>query len=403
VAGAEAWPVAQRPPAEGPLAGVRVVELAMWVAGPAAAGLMADWGADVVKVEGPDGDPQRRIFGALGVADQAGVPPFELDNRGKRSVVLDLRTDPAREQLERLLGEADVFITNLRPDALERLGLDHAAVLARHQRLIYASLTGYGLEGPERDRAGYDVGAFWARSGVAHTFVPPDELPPGIRSGLGDHVTGLSLLAGLLAKLYERERTGRGGLVATSLLRAGLYTIGWDVGIQLRFGKRERTRARTRSTAPLVNCYRAGGGRAFWLIMLEADRHWPKLIAALARPDLAADERFVDAKARKANSEVLVLALDEAFGAVPYEELIEAFDREDVWWAPINSIVDAIADPQVRASGAFIEMTPQAGEAPYTAVNGPVDFDGRVRRPGPVPRLGEHTSQVTGGVTGTST
>jgi crotonobetainyl-CoA:carnitine CoA-transferase CaiB-like acyl-CoA transferase len=130
--------------------------------------------------------------------------------------------------------------------------------------------------------------------------------------------------------------------------------------------------------------------------MLEADRHWPKLIAALGRPDLAVDERFVDAKARKANSEALVVTLDEAFGAVPYEEMTAAFDREDVWWAPINSIVDAIADPQVRASGAFVEMTPQPGEGAYVAVNGPVDFDDRRPRPGPVPRLGQHTADVTG-------
>jgi crotonobetainyl-CoA:carnitine CoA-transferase CaiB-like acyl-CoA transferase len=190
--------------ATGPLAGVRVVELGVWVAGPAAAGLMADWGADVVKVEPPAGDPQRRVFGALGVADQQGVPPFEIDNRGKRSVVLDLQTDDGRVQMERLLATADVFVTNVRPEALARLGLAHDEVLARHPRLVYASLTGYGLEGPERDRAGYDIGAFWARSGLAHTMVPPDELPPGLRSGMGDHVTGMSLLGGVLAKLLER-------------------------------------------------------------------------------------------------------------------------------------------------------------------------------------------------------
>jgi crotonobetainyl-CoA:carnitine CoA-transferase CaiB-like acyl-CoA transferase len=131
---------------------------------------------------------------------------------------------------------------------------------------VYASLTGYGLEGPESDRAGYDIGAFWARSGLAHTMVPPDELPPGLRSGMGDHVTGMSLLGGVLAKLLERERTGVGGLVATSLLRTGMYTLGWDIGIVLRYGKRESTRPRQRNRGPLMNCYRAGDGRAFWLL-----------------------------------------------------------------------------------------------------------------------------------------
>jgi crotonobetainyl-CoA:carnitine CoA-transferase CaiB-like acyl-CoA transferase len=376
------------------LAGVRVVELAQWVAAPATAGLMADWGADVVKVEAPGGDPQRKIFGALGVAAQTAVPPFEIDNRGKRSVVLDLREEDHRATFDRLLVTADVFVTNLRPDALERLDLDHAAVLARHPRLVYASLTGYGLEGPDRTRPGYDVGAYWARTGVAHTLVEPGELPPAIRSGMGDHTTGIALLSGVLAKLFERERTGAGGLVATSLLRTGIYTIGWDVGIQLRFSKRESTRNRQRSRAPLVNCYRAADGRAFWLLMLEADRHWPKLLAALDRADLGSDERFVDARSRNRNCEALVAELDAAFAKVGFDELTAAFDVHDVWWAPLNSIVEAIADPQVQASGAFVEMTPHPGEEPYLAVNGPIDFGGFDQRPGPVPHLGQHTAEV---------
>ena len=380
----------------GPLEGYRVVELGVWVAGPAAAGLMADWGADVIKVEPPAGDPQRRIFGALGVADQRGVPPFEIDNRGKRSVVLDLLQPDAREQMYELLATADVFITNVRPDALRRLGLHHDDLLVRFPRLVYASLTGYGLEGPEKDRAGYDVGAFWARSGIAHTLVPPGELPPGLRSGLGDHVTGIALASGVLAKLLERERTGTGGLVATSLLRTGMYTLGWDIGIMLRFGKRESTRPRGKSRAPLVNCYQAGDGHGFWLLLLEADRHWPNLLAALERPDLGADQRFVDARARLANSEALIAALDEAFAQLPYHELTASFDRHDVWWAPINSIADVIADPQALAAGAFVSMSPRDGDDPYLAVNGPVDFDGYEFVPGPVPALGEHTDDVLG-------
>ncbi|MFN8022836.1 MAG: CoA transferase [Acidimicrobiales bacterium] len=379
---------------DGPLHGYRVVELGVWVAGPAAAGLMADWGADVVKVEPPAGDPQRRVFGALGIADQQGVPPFEIDNRGKRSVVLDLQTDEGKAHMERLLATADVFVTNVRPDALERLGLGHEQVMARYPRLVYASLTGYGLEGPERNRAGYDIGAFWARSGLAHTLVPPDELPPSLRSGMGDHTTGVALLSGVLAKLLERERTGHGGLVATSLMRTGMYTLGWDIGIVLRYGKRESTRPRTRSRGPLVNCYRAGDGKAFWLLLLEADRHWPKLLAALDDPDLAADDRFTDAKQRLANSEALVTELDEAFAKYPMDELVARFDAHDVWWAPINSIFDVIADPQAQANGAFVDMTPHEGEQPYRAVNGPIDFGGHEFRPGRVPRLGEHTDEV---------
>ncbi len=378
----------------GPLHGVRVIEMGVWVAGPAAGGVLADWGADVIKIEPPSGDPQRRVFGALGVKDQVGVPPFEIDNRGKRSVVLDLTTETDRTQLDRLLATADVFITNLRPGALERLGLDHEAVLQSHPHLIYGSLTGYGLDGDERDRAGYDVGAFWARSGVAHTFMPPGELPPNLRSGFGDHITGLALAAGVLAKLHERQSTGRGGLVATSLVRAGLYTIGWDAGIQLRFGKRESTRPREKHRAPLVLCYRAGDGHGFWLLGLEADRHWPGLVAALDREDLLTDERFVDARSRNVNAEALIAILDERFAQEPMSHWRTRFDHHDVWWAPIQSIPEALEDPQIQASGAIIDMTPRPGEAPYRAIATPVDFDGRRIHPGPVPDLGEHTAQV---------
>jgi crotonobetainyl-CoA:carnitine CoA-transferase CaiB-like acyl-CoA transferase len=375
------------------LEGYRVVELAAWVAGPAAGGILSEWGADVIKVEPPSGDPQRRIFQAVGI-DVAAAPPFELDNRGKRSVVLDLHDEAGREAMDRLLGTADVFVTNIRPDALARLGLDHEGVLERHPRLVYASLTGYGLQGPDAGRPGYDIGAFWARSSMAHTFVPPGMSPPALRSAVGDHITGITLVSGILGRLLERERTGRGGLVATSLLRTGIYCMGWDIGIYLRFGKIQRTRPRERLPAPLVNCYHASDGRGFWLIGLEQDRHWPGLLAALERPDLADDPRFLKATDRAANCETLVALLDQEFGHRTFDEWAERFDANDVWWAPINSIAEVVKDPQAIAAGAFVDMPVEAGEEPYLAVATPVDFDGHEHHIGPVPDRGEHTAEV---------
>jgi crotonobetainyl-CoA:carnitine CoA-transferase CaiB-like acyl-CoA transferase len=378
--------------APGPLSGVRVVELAMWVAGPSAAGIMADWGADVVKVEPASGDPQRSVFGAVGVADDIPVPPFEIDNRGKRSVVLDLRDFDDHARLDSLLTTADVLVTNMRPGALERLDLDHERVLHRHPHLVYGAITGYGMEGEERDRAGYDVGAYWARSGLAHTIVPPGELPPQPRSGMGDHQTGMTLVAGVMAKLLERQRTGRGGLVSTSLLRTGMYSIGWDIGIQLRFGRRQSTRPRERHTAPLINCYRAADERGFWLICLEGDRHWPKVLAAIDRPDLGEDPRYTSAKGRMEHCEPLIAEFDAVFATRPMDEWAERFDQHDVWWAPILSIPDIIADPQAQPG--FVDMVPRDGDDQYRAVATPVDFAGYALRPGPVPRLGEHTAEV---------
>ena len=375
-----------------PLDGVKVVELGVWVAGPAAAGIMADWGADVVKVEPPAGDPQRAVFGAIGVADQAGVPPFEIDNRGKRSVICDLRTDEGMAQMMSLLAEADVFITNVRPAGLERLGLDAATLTQKFPRLVYGIITGYGLEGPDVDRAGYDIGAFWARSGLAHTMVAPNEYPPAIRSGQGDHTTALSLASGVMAALFDRERTGKGRIVSTSLLRTGMYTLGWDVGVYLRYGKRQSTKPNRENPSPMMNCYKAADGRAFWLLGLEADRHFPGLISAIERPDLAEKEEFKNARARSINAAQFTAALDEHFATHNYDYWTARFDQFDVWWAPLNSIPEAVNDPQVIASGAFVDMTPRDGESPYRAVNSPVDFDGYVPHYGPVPVLGEHSA-----------
>ena len=374
----------------GPLQGVKVIEMGVWVAGPAATGLMADWGADVIKVEPPAGDPQRFVFGALGVADQKGVPPFEIDNRGKRSVVLDLRNDDDLHKMFALLEEADVFVSNVRPAGLARMGLDPDSLTKRFPRLIYGQLTGYGTSGPDVDKAGYDIGAFWSRSGLAHTTVAPDELPPAIRSGQGDHTTGLSMAAGVMAALFDRERTGTGRVVSTSLLRTGIYTLGWDVGVYLRFGKRQSTKSSRKNPAPQMNCYRCADGRAFWLLGMEADRHFPGLLKAIGREELAGVENFKNARARSINAGEFIAVLDEHFATQDYAYWTARFDENDVWWAPLNSIADAVADPQVIASGAFVEMTPQPDEAPYRAVNSPVDFSGYSPTYGPVPNLGEH-------------
>ena len=374
----------------GPLQGVKVIEMGVWVAGPAATGLMADWGADVIKVEPPAGDPQRFVFGALGVADQKGVPPFEIDNRGKRSVVLDLRNDDDLQKMFALLEEADVFVSNVRLAGLARMGLDPESLTKRFPRLIYGQLTGYGTTGPDVDKAGYDIGAFWSRSGLAHTTVAPDELPPAIRSGQGDHTTGLSMAAGVLAALFDRERTGTGRVVSTSLLRTGIYTLGWDVGVYLRFGKRQSTKSSRKNPAPQMNCYRCADGRAFWLLGLEADRHFPGLLKAIGREELASIENFKNARARSINAGEFTTVLDEHFATQDYAYWTAKFDENDVWWAPLNSIAEAVADPQVIASGAFVEMTPQPDEAPYRAVNSPVDFSGYSPKYGPVPNLGEH-------------
>lgn len=377
------------------LDGVRVVEVGVWVAGPSAGGLLAEWGADVIKVETEAGDPMRRVFSLISGHGQPQSPPFDLDNRGKRSVVLDLGDEAGQEAMAALLATADVFLTNLRPEATERLGLGPDELCERHPRLVYASVTGYGREGPDAHRAGYDVGAFWARSGLARTITPVGQPVIDIRSGMGDHVTGITTAAGVLAALLRRHQTGEGGLVETSLLRTGMYCLGWDLGIQLRFDKLAPTEPRARIQNPMCSSYQAGDGEWFWLLGVESDRLWPKLVAAIERPDLDEDERFNSARGRRHHAEEVVAELDAVFAGRTRDEWAERFDRHDVWWAPANTAAEAVADPQALAVGAVVDVPEGEGAPAHRGIAGPVAFDGQPSAPaGPVPALGQHTAEV---------
>lgn len=377
----------------GPLTGVKVVELCQWVAGPAAAGILADWGAEVIKVEAPGGDPQRRIFASVGIDKDLPNPAFAQDNRGKRSVVLDLGQDQDRQRFERLLERADVFVTNLRPDALGRLDLDPHGVAERHPSLVVAALSGYGADGPARDVPGYDIGAFLSRSGLARTNSPADQPPLMIRSAVGDHVTGMSMAMATLAALFDRTRTGRGRVVETSLFTTGLYAASWDLSVQLTLGRLATLRPRERTPTPLVNSYRAADGKWFYLIGLEARRHFPGLARALERPDLVEDDRFTSAAGIARHAEALVALLDEAFAQRPLSEWAERFDQHDVWWAPCQTMAEVVADPQAHAMGAFV--TTSDGQRDIGTVAAPARFDGKVPAPGRfVPELGQHTAEV---------
>ncbi|MFJ8493816.1 CaiB/BaiF CoA transferase family protein [Streptomyces sp. NPDC094038] len=384
-----------------PLEGFSVVELGMWVAAPAAATMLADWGADVIKVEAPAGDPNRYTLRHVG-QDIDSAPPFETDNRGKRSVVLDLRSEDGKAALEQLLARADVFVTNLRPGALERLGLGPDEIRARHPRLVVGTLTGYGWTGAERDRAGYDVSAFWARPGIAAMLNPAGEPPPGIRPGLGDRTAAANLVAGVLAALLRRARTGEGGVVDVSLLRSGAYANGNDLALQNFFGKRGRTRPRTEHESPLYNCYRTADGRWFWLVGLEGNRHWPGVIKALGREDLAQDERFATGKARRGHVRELIAVFDEEFAKRSLAEWAERFDAEEVWWAPVQTLAEVAADPQAEAVGTFVEQPGMGDAPPLRTVATPVAFWGVDDKPrAGAPALGEHTDEVLDELGGT--
>src|SRR6266852_2277648 len=223
---------------DAPLSGIKVVELAMWVAGPATTAILGDWGADVIKLEEPNGgDPIRAMTTkAMGDPNVQVRPPYELDNRNKRSVAVNLRKREGREFAIRLLERSDVFVTNLRLDALERMGLDYASLAARNPRLVYATLNGYGHRGPERLRGAFDYAAAWARSGLMATIAEPGQAPPAQRPGMIDHAAGLGLAGAISAALLSRERSGKGQEVRISLFEMGLWMNAIDLTVALMSG-----------------------------------------------------------------------------------------------------------------------------------------------------------------------
>jgi crotonobetainyl-CoA:carnitine CoA-transferase CaiB-like acyl-CoA transferase len=379
--------------ATGPMRGVKVVELGVWLAGPAASGILADWGADVVKIEPPSGDPCRMFQWMLG-GDMPTNPVFEMDNRSKKGIAVDLGTDDGLAIAVELLADADVFVTNLRVGALKRLGLDHASIGERLPRLVYCQITGYGSEGPDADRAAFDIAAFWARSGVAGLLTPPGGDPPFQRGGMGDHSTGMAAAAAVSAALFDRERTGQGQLVETSLMRQGAYTISFDLNLLLMWGATLEIGERTSMRNPAMNNYTAGCGRRFWIVGLEGERHWPPLARAVGHPEWLDDERFAQPRERAANASELISMLDGIFATRTLDEWTEVFATEpDFFWAPINSPDDLLADPAFHGSGALIDVPDDVSST--TMVATPVDFHGTPwAARSTAPTIGQHTREV---------
>ncbi len=375
----------------GPLEGIKVVELGVWVAGPAAGGILADWGAGVVKIEPQSGDPAR-MFGRMLGLDGDQSPPFEMDNRGKRSIVLDVSTDDGRSTALELIGAADVFITNVRPGALRRIGLDFETVAALNPRLVYGLITGYGETGPDADRAAYDVAAYWARAGLAHLLTRPGDTPPFQRGGMGDHTAGMTLAAAVCAALVARARTGAGQLVSTSLYRQGAYTVSFDLNTFLLTGHSIAIGQRETMANPCMNNYTAGDGRRFWIVGLQVDRHWGPLCRVVGRADWLTE--YPRARDRAANARALIAELDEIFATKPLDEWAKLFATEpDFFWSPINSIEDVVADEQFHAAGGIVDVPDGDSSVPMVAT--PVDFHGTPWEPrSTAPGIGEHTEEV---------
>jgi crotonobetainyl-CoA:carnitine CoA-transferase CaiB-like acyl-CoA transferase len=297
-----------------------------------------------------------------------------MDNRGKRCLALDLEQPAVQAAIQRLLGRADVFITNLLPRRRRRYGVDHETLLARWPSLVVAAISGYGLGGEESERAAFDYTAYWARSGMMDLMRDEGAPPSLLRPGVGDHAAASNLVCAILAALRLRERDGRGRYVESSLLQTGFHALGADLATALV--TREPVRRHDRRTAPnpLWNSYPVAGGRWLLLIMIEADRYWPALCRALEAPDLAADPRFADGFARMRHAAELVAELERRFAAQPLEAWASRLDEAGLIWAPMQSVLEAIDDKQARAMGYVQRLEHSSG--PFESVGPPFRIQG---------------------------
>lgn len=366
------------PPPEksGPLCGVRVVELAMFAAGPVVGALLADWGAEVIKVESLEGDPFRFMEGK----QAEDFITSQLDNRGKQSLAVDLAKAEGTRIVVDLIGTADIFVTSLRQQALAKFGLSYDALRVAHPRLVYGLLTGYGTKGADIERPAFDAGTWWGRGGVARTILSDDAIPLFHAGAIGDHTTGMALLSGLCGALYSRERTGLGQMVEVSMLRSAAFFLSSTLTSQLN-GRPQRKTARADTANMMVLPYKARGGGWFYLLGAQGDRIWSQLMRAVGRPEWAEDPDYNSAAARAARRAEVVGALDEIFATRTRDEWAPIFDREGVWWTPIQSISELEHDAQMRAAGCFMSVETRWG--PKRMVPGPVDFYGT---PWQVPR-----------------
>ncbi len=370
-----------------PLEGIRVVEVAHFVAAPSAGALLADLGAEVIKVEVPQGEIYRygrpSVFGLD--SDFTESPGFKMDNRGKRSLALDLTRPEARTALQRVIDSADVLLTNMLPGRLKKYGLDPETQRQRRPQLIFAALTGYGPEGEEADKPSYDYAAYWARTGMMDLMREPDATPSFQRPGIGDHAAGLSLVCGVLSALRMRDQSGQGQVVDVSLFQIGLYVLGNDVALSLVAGQTPKRHDRTAPLNPLWNQYRTQDGRWLFLVMVEPDRYWVEFCRAVEHEHLIQDERFANILVRFRNSPELVKILDEVFAARTLAEWEERLNQHALIWSPARELSEVVQDPQARAMKYFRSVEhPTAGR--FDTVAPPLRlsaYEMRAERPAP--------------------
>ena len=379
-----------------PLEGIKVLDLTTFVAAPVCARLLADLGAEVIKVERPAGDGWREFGISYNVRfNDDENPVFDIYNTGKKCIALNLKDADAKEIFWKLLEQSDVFVTNTRPDALERLGFGYEAVKARCPKLIYAIVLGYGEKGPEAARPAFDTTAFWARSGFLQSMAPVTDdfmliSPP---SGVGDTVTGYNLLLQINAALYAREKTGKGDYIGVSLYQTGIFTMGTMEIITQRPWGRQYPMSR-RQIGPPGGCYRCADDQWIFMANGQLSVSLPKMFKMIGRPELWEDERFNTQAGRNAHKDELYDIFLEAYRTQPADEWIRRSIEVDLPMVKMNGFADVSEDPQAWANGYLEHMTCPNGETVVMPAS-PICMEsiGKLETK-PAPKIGTHTEEV---------
>ena len=377
----------------GVLEGIQVIDMGHVVAIPAAGATLADWGAEVIKVEPLTGEMYRGLVRSQAVD----TPPvnwrIQLLNRNKRGLALDLKQKAGKDILYKLTQRSDVFMSNYELSALKKLKMDYTTLSKINPRLIYGVLTGYGTVGPDRNERGFDYAAAWARSGLMHLMAEPEGIPIPQRGGMMDRVVASHAVAGILAALLHRERTGEGQEVEFSLYHTGVWTLAEDIQSALRgfsLGRHDRTKAGN----PLWNNYRAKDDRWFWLAMLQSDPSWPDFCRAIEKPELETDPRFNTRQVRAENCAELIGIIDEVFATKNRKQWERRLRKNNCIYGRVETPEEVINDPQAIANGFFATIDhPVEGENKLVAT--PVKFrqnPASVRTP--APEVGQHTEEI---------
>jgi len=382
----------------GPMEGVRVLEVATWGVAPIAATVLADWGADVIKVEHPiTGDPVRGVFSRFRQGSDAGPVDvtWEHVNRGKRSIGVDVTTEAGRSIVHHLAAQADVFVTSFPTTKRQAFEIEIEDIRAVNPQIIYARATTYGPRGEENEKAGHDHNAFWARSGASHAaqIAGASEYAPPIPVGaMGDYPTGLTLAGGISAALFKRLRTGETSVVDSSLFGVGVWAMAYSIITETEYARPARPGHRN-AMNPVSNTYRTSDGRFIYLALVQSDRWWGDFCEHIERTDLRDDERFVDFAARRANSRALIEILDEVFANRTYAEWRAQLRTLRGPWAPIQTAAELHTDEQALANDYLTKITAGNGSE-VTVVGVPVQFDESAPALTRAPEIGEHTELV---------